>query len=92
MVMPQIASLGAMLAVVLLTENSEFNIWEQFQSSMLLIGVLIIVLVLLLLAAKVHKIIGDAGASIFSRIMGLILSAVAVANIIDGIKESFNLL
>ena len=90
--MPSIASPGAMLAVVLLTENSEFSVWEQFQSSILLIGVLIIVLVLLLLAGKVHKIIGDAGASIISRVMGLILSAVAVANIIDGIKESFNLL
>jgi multiple antibiotic resistance protein len=88
--MPSIASPGAMLAVVLLTKNSEFSIWEQFQSSLLLIGVLIIVLVLLLLASKVHKIIGDAGASIISRVMGLILSAVAVANVIDGIKDSFN--
>lgn len=92
MSMPSIASPGAMLAVVLLTKNSEFSIWEQFQSSLLLIGVLIIVLVLLLLATKVHKIIGDAGASIISRVMGLILSAVAVANIIDGIKDSFNCL
>lgn len=92
MAMPSIASPGAMLAVVLLTKNSEFSIWEQFQSSLILIGVLIIVLVLLLSAVKVHKIIGDAGASIISRVMGLILSAVAVANIIDGIKESFNLL
>ncbi len=90
--MPSIAGPGAMLAVVLLTENSKFSIWEQFQSSLILIGVLIIVLVLLLLAGKVHKIIGDAGASIISRVMGLILSAAAVANIIDGIKESFNLL
>ncbi|WP_233861835.1 MarC family protein [Tenacibaculum piscium] len=89
--MPSIASPGAMLAVVLLTKNSEFSIWEQFQSSLILIMVLIIVLILLLLAGKVHKIIGDAGASIISRVMGLILTAVAVANIIDGIKESFNL-
>ena len=93
MAMPSIASPGAMLALLLLTKNSEISIWEKFQSSLLLIGVLIIVLILLLLlAGKVHKIIGDAGASIISRVMGLILSAVAVANIIDGIKESFNLL
>ena len=91
MAMPSIASPGAMLAVVLLTENWTFSIWEQVQSSLLLIGVLIIVLVLLLLSAKVHKIIGEAGASIISRVMGLILSAVAVANIVDGIKDSFNL-
>ena len=91
MAMPSIASPGAMLAVVLLTENSENSIWEQFQSSLILISVLSIVLVLLLLATKIHKIIGNAGASIISRVMGLILSAVAIANIIDGIKQSFNL-
>ena len=92
MAMPSIASPGAMLAVVLLTKNSEFSVWEQFQSSIVLMGVLSIVLILLLLAGKVHKLIGDAGASIISRVMGLILSAVAAANIIDGIKESFHLL
>ena len=92
MAMPSIASPGAMLAVVLVTENSENSILEQFQSSLLLVGVMVVVLVLLLLATKVHKIIGDAGASIISRVMGLILSAVAVANVIDGIKASFNLL
>lgn len=92
MAMPSIASPGAMLAAVLLTENSEFSVWEQFQSSMAMISVLIVVLVLLLLSTKVHRFIGDAGASIISRIMGLILSAVATSNIIEGIKVSFNLL
>ncbi|MDT0553025.1 MarC family protein [Urechidicola vernalis] len=89
---PSIASPGAMLAVVLLTKNSIYSVWEQFQSSIVLLGVLSIVLVLLLLATKVHKLIGNGGASIISRIMGLILSSVAIANIIDGIKESFNLI
>lgn len=89
--MPSIASPGAMLAVVLLTKNSENSFWEQFQSSMLLIAVLLIVLALLLLSAKVYKIIGNAGASIISRVMGLILTALAISNIIEGIKESFNL-
>jgi multiple antibiotic resistance protein len=91
MAIPSIASPGAMLAVVLLTKNSEFSIWEQVQSSIVLICVLAIVLILLLLAGKVHKMIGDAGASIISRVMGLILSAVAIENIIEGIKQSFNL-
>jgi len=91
MAMPSIAGPGAMLAVVLLTDNSEYTIWEQAQLSFVLLGVLAIVLVFLLLATRVQKIIGDAGASIISRVMGLILSAVAVANIIDGIKTSFQL-
>jgi len=92
MAMPSIASPGAMLAAVLLTENSEFSIWEQFQSSMAMLSVLIIVFILLLASTKVHKFIGDAGASIISRIMGLILTAIAVTNIIEGIEESFHLL
>ena len=81
-----------MLAAVLLTENSQFSIWEQFQSSVTMVAVLLVVLILLLLASRVYKLIGDAGASIISRIMGLILSSVAVSNVIEGIKESFDLL
>lgn len=92
MAIPSIASPGAMLAVVLLTKNAEFSIWEQIQSSLVLLAVLGVVLLLLLLATKVHRIIGDAGASIISRVMGLILSAVAIDNIIEGIKVSFNFL
>ena len=76
MAMPSIASPGAMLAVVLLTKNAEFSIFEQVQSSL----------------TKVHKLIGSAGASIISRVMGLILTAVAADNIIVGIKESFGLM
>jgi multiple antibiotic resistance protein len=91
MAMPSIASPGAMLAVVLLTKNSEHSIWEQTLSSFMMISVLAIVLVLLLLSTKVHKIIGNAGASVISRVMGLILSSVAVANVIEGVKESFML-
>lgn len=89
MAMPSIASPGAMLAVVLMTKNSEYSILEQAQSSLMMISVLAIVLVLLLLSTKVHKIIGNAGASVISRVMGLILSSVAVANVIEGVKESF---
>lgn len=92
MAIPSIASPGAMLAVVLLTENSKYSIWEQFQTSLAMITVLAIVLILLLLSTRINKLIGAAGASIISRVMGLILSAVAASNIIEGIKVSFNLM
>jgi multiple antibiotic resistance protein len=92
MAMPSIASPGAMLAVVLLTKNSEYSILEQLQSSLIMASVLAIVLVLLLLSTKVYKIIGSAGASVISRVMGLILTAVAADNVIQGIKASFGLL
>ena len=86
---PSIASPGAMLAAVLLTENTSFSFLEQVLTSLVMMVVLIVVLILLLVASRVHKFIGDAGASIISRIMGLILTAVAVSNVIEGIKQSF---
>jgi multiple antibiotic resistance protein len=43
----------------------------------------------MLAASRVHRFIGDSGASIISRVMGLILSLVAVASVLAGVKEYF---
>lgn len=88
---PSIASPGAMLAAVLLTENNRYSLIEQAQTSLMMICVLVVVLVLMLLAGRVHSLIGDGGASIVSRVMGLILASVAVNNVLSGIKEYFAL-
>ncbi len=89
--MPSIASPGAMLAAVLMTENHRYHLWEQIQTTLVMFFVLLIVLVLMLAASRVHRLIGNSGASIISRVMGLILSSVAVSNILAGIKTYFNL-
>lgn len=86
---PSIASPGAMLAAVLLTENHRYNLWEQAQTTMVMLSVLLIVLVLMLAASWVHRLIGNSGASIISRVMGLILASIAVSSILAGIKEYF---
>ncbi|AMO55850.1 MarC family transcriptional regulator [Endozoicomonas montiporae] len=86
---PSIASPGAMLAAVLLTENHHYSVLEQAQTTAIMISVLFITLLLMLGASKVHRFIGDSGASIISRVMGLILTSVAVANVLAGIKEYF---
>ena len=88
---PSIASPGAMLAVVSLTDNSKFNLAEQAETVAQMTLILLITLVLMLLASRIIKIIGDAGASVISRVMGLILASVAVNGIVLGIKQAFNL-
>lgn len=88
---PSIASPGAMLAAVLLTENNRYNLWEQAQTTAVMLSVLLIVLVLMLAASLIHRLIGNSGASIVSRVMGLILASVAVASVLAGIKEFFTL-
>ena len=89
--MPSLASPGAMLAAVIMTENAKNSLTEQALTAVIMIAVLGIALGLMLAASGIQRLIGDAGASIISRVMGLILSAVAVANVLTGIEAHFGL-
>lgn len=84
--MPSIASPGAMLAVVILTDNHRNSIADQAVTAALLLLVLVLTLALLLLATKLHRLIGRTGASIISRVMGIILATVAVDAVIGGLS------
>ena len=88
---PSIAGPGAILASILLTDNSTYSIPEQALTASAVTAVLLLTLLFLLLAGPIHRLIGQAGASIVSRIMGLILSAVGVTNILDGVRVSFGI-
>lgn len=88
---PSIAGPGAMLAAVLMTENARYSLIEQAQTAGMMLLVLVVVLVLLLAASWINRLIGSSGASIVSRIMGLILASVATANVLAGITEYFSL-
>lgn len=84
---PSIASPGAMMAVVLLTDNHRYSLTDQFITAGIMLSVLAITYVLLMLANRIQHYIGNAGAAIISRVMGLILSAVAINNILLGLSE-----
>jgi multiple antibiotic resistance protein len=84
---PSIASPGAMLTVVLLTDNNRFGASEQVVTAAILMSVLACALVLMLLAGPILKLIGKGGAAIVSRVMGMILAAVAVDAVINAIFE-----
>ncbi|GAD28673.1 conserved hypothetical protein [Photobacterium leiognathi lrivu.4.1] len=88
---PSIASPGAMMAVVMLTDNNRYALTEQIITTLVMIAVLVITLLLLLGANKIQKYIGNVGAAIISRVMGLILAAVAVNNLLLGIKDFYTL-
>ena len=88
---PSIASPGAMLAAVLLTENNRYNLVEQAMTTAVMLAVLVLVLVLMLAANVLYRLIGDSGASIISRVMGMILASLAVTSVLAGIKDYFAL-
>lgn len=87
--MPSIASPGAILAAVLLTENARVSFLEQVLVATVMLGVLVVQLGLLLGAASIHRFIGDAGASVISRVMGMLLAAVATTHVVQGIQGTF---
>lgn len=82
--MPSIASPGAMLAIVILTDNHTESIRDQAITAGLLMAILCLTFVLLLGATFVHKVIGNTGASVISRVMGIVLATIAVDAIIGG--------
>jgi len=88
---PSIASPGAMLAAVMQTENTLFSLPEQAQITGVMLLVLASALILMLASTYVHRIIGDSGASIISRIMGIILASMAVTSVLEGLVAYFGL-
>ena len=89
---PSIASPGAMLAAVLLTKNAVYSVWEQAQTALVMLSVLLLAYILMLLAGVITKVIGSSGASVVSRVMGLILSSIAITNILAGFTDYYNVL
>ena len=55
----------------------------------MLLAVLGLTLLALIVAAKLTEYLGVTGVNVLSRIFGIILAALAVQYVIDGIRESF---
>ena len=85
---PLIAGPGTMGAVVLLTAEAkgDWVHWGVVVGAMFL--VLILTMVLLLVAGKIQKILGVTGLNVISRVVGVLLAALAVQFIFEGLAAS----
>ena len=79
---PSIASPGSILAAVVLTDNRQFSLLDQAMTTGLLLAALALTLVFLLLANRIYAWIGNAGAMLMVKVLGLILAALAVEMIL----------
>ena len=75
---PSIAGPGAMMAVILLTDNDVYTVAEQAQNGVVLLVVLLLTYILLLFSDAILRIIGRQGAAVLVRVMGIILCSLAV--------------
>ncbi|SMO42407.1 MarC family protein [Ruegeria faecimaris] len=84
---PSLASPGAMLAIVILTDNNRYSVADQGITALVMLSVVAIAFVLMLLAEPIIRLIGHSGAAIISRVMGMILASVAVNSVLSALLE-----
>lgn len=89
---PSIASPGAIMAVVLMTDNHLFGIQEQAITTGLVLLVVFLTMLLLLAANVVQNRVGEYGITVISKIMGLILASYAVQSVLSGLRDFFTVL
>lgn len=87
---PSIASPGAIMAVVLMTDNHLYTIQEQAYTTLLVFLVVCLTTALLLGANIVQRKIGEYGITVISKIMGLILASYAVQSVLSGLRDFFS--
>lgn len=87
---PLIAGPGAISAMLLLSHEAT-QITEGYTGTLALVGVLAgmvtACLLVFLAAGRIEKLLGDTGRIILTRLLGVILSALAVQFIADGVQQ-----
>ena len=87
---PGIAGAGAILTVVLLTDNHTRSLGEQAATTGVLVVCLAGFFALYAGAGLVSRLLGRTGIEIISRVFGLILSSIAVHGLVVAAKLSFS--
>jgi multiple antibiotic resistance protein len=87
--MPMIAGSGAILSIILLTENNLHAVEEQASTALTMCLVLGVNFVVLRAANPIYQFIGPTGTAVVGRISGLIIAALAVQVMIIGLQNVF---
>lgn len=85
---PLIAGPGAMGAAILLMAEAEGEIVLKSVVVGALLAVLLMALAFMLIAGQISRLLGVTGLNVVARVVGVLLAALAVQFIFDGIKDS----
>lgn len=85
---PLIAGPGAMGATILLMADAEGSLLDQAVVLAMLLAVMVVTLASLLLASQLQRYLGVTGLHVVSRVFGVLLSALAVQFMFDGLAQS----
>ena len=76
--MPMLAGGGSIAAIVAMTDHTVNSVAEQAVTAAVMLAVMAVIYAVLRSAETIQKMIGDTGTNVMSRIMGLVLAALAV--------------
>lgn len=82
---PSIATPGAIMAVIVLTDNHLYSVGQQAITTGVVIVILLITYVFMLMANAILKIIGKNGAAILIKVMGMLLAALSVELVMEAL-------
>jgi multiple antibiotic resistance protein len=88
---PLIAGPGALTTMVLLMGRAGADPIARGAVIMVLVVVLAVTLVLLLFATRVVRLLGRTGVHVISRVLGILLAAVAIQLVLDGAMDGLAL-
>lgn len=86
---PLIAGPGAIASVILMQGQRVGDMAGQIVTAAVMVGVLLITALSFLAAARIMSLLGLTGINVMTRVLGIILAALAVNNVIEGVRESF---
>ena len=91
MAMPMLAGPGAIAAVMLLMNEAGGEPEKVVQVLSALAAVLLITAAALVAAGPLIRLLGDKVEAVITRLLGVLLAALAAQYVIDGLKGSFGL-
>lgn len=88
---PYLAGPKSIMTVLLLTDAEAYTPRDQIEVGILVVLALALTLACLLGARWAHRVLRDSGINAISRVMGLILAALATQYIVTALEQAFHL-
>lgn len=88
---PVIAGPGAILTVVLLTDRLVHSVGNHLSTTMVMGSLLLLVFIAFVFAKAISNLLGRGGVELITRVLGLILSTIAMKGMISAMKAIFHM-
>lgn len=85
---PLIAGPGAIGAAILLMASADGNVLHQLVVLAAILVIMLLALASMLAASQIHRLLGVTGIHAINRVVGVLVAALAVQFIFDGVAES----